>query len=70
VDIADELERRLLAEENEAYAFPNRPAQKSSTSILVAAPGTIACQKCGCRDNSVKKGCGCRCHEGAADTGR
>ena len=60
------------------YQFPNRPAAKSSTSILVCKPGKIACPTCGCRDPldprrptraEVKPGCKCICHKDRIEKG-
>jgi hypothetical protein len=45
----------------DTYKFVERPAQKSSTNVLINTPGKIACQLCGCRDH-VRYGCQCNCH--------
>lgn len=59
-------------EKDGPYKFPDRPAAKSSTGVLVSTPGAIACPKCGCRSLGAneaqarqcwKKGCECKCHE-------
>lgn len=59
----------VMEDEDKPYVFPDRPAAKSSTHILVLGPGGMAdnpaCPSCGCRrDNLAKPSCGCSCHEG------
>lgn len=44
------------------YPFADRPAQRSSTSVLTNTPGKIACQGCGCRDHR-RVACECICHQ-------
>ena len=56
-----------MAEDPDApYVFKEKPAAKSSTSILVHGPGgsalNVACPTCGCR-RPPKPGCQCRCHQ-------
>jgi hypothetical protein len=56
---------------DEPYVFKERPAAKSSTSVIMShADGGVACQLCGCRPTALvknhateKKGCTCRCHK-------
>ena len=56
---------------DEPYRFKEKPAAKSSSSVLVATPGVIACPTCGCLMTGevgdlgvkIKKGCECRCHQ-------
>lgn len=46
----------------DSYQFEERPAAKSSTSVLKAS----VCQRCGCKLDgkieSMKPGCTCKCH--------
>lgn len=43
------------------YPFNEKPAAKSSTSVMQAS----VCQKCGCKldGKAFKKGCLCQCHK-------
>lgn len=49
-----------IEKEDNPYIFPDRPAVKSSTSVLQAS----VCQSCGCKldGKTLKKVCNCRCH--------
>lgn len=50
--------------EDGEYEFTEKPAAKSSTSVMQAA----VCQGCGCKRDgkaeSMKPGCTCLCHKG------
>jgi len=45
----------------EPYPFVERPAAKSTTSVMKAS----VCQRCGCRldGKSLARPCDCRCHK-------
>jgi|SRR5579859_648673 len=68
-EITDGDVQAVMAEED-AYRFQEKPAAKSSTSILISTPGQVACQVCGClppddigrTGGRTKKGCDCKCH--------
>src|SRR5579859_2648163 len=56
VDVVPVIEKEITAgdmqqvmAEEDSYRFNEKPVAKSSTSILVSAPGAIACPSCGCR---------------------
>lgn len=55
----------MTESEEQPYVFPDRPAAKSSTTVL-APPGKImnpVCQVCGCKRGGKQKMCrGCTCH--------
>lgn len=56
-----------MSEDTETpYVFPNRPAAKSSTSVMQAS----VCQRCGCKldGKTLKKVCHCKCHTDGAGT--
>lgn len=48
------------------YIFPDRPAAKSSTSVMQ----TSVCQRCGCKldGKTLKKVCHCKCHTDGPST--